>query len=348
MTRVRIIVLAALTALVLTACGGPAKEQSASRQIIAMDTAMTFNLYGATGDETITAMVEEIQRLESVLSRTDPFSEVGFLNRMPGENVEVGAEVCGLIEQARGFTEATGGAFDITVAPVVEAWGFTADSYRVPEREELNALLTGVGMEHVHTDGSAARLDGGTRIDLGGIAKGYASDCLTEIFETSGAERGWVSLGGNVAAWGTRPDGTPWRVGVRDPKCTEQEALVGTIGLENAFAVTSGGYERFFEENGRIYHHILDPQTGYPADNGLVSVTVVADCTVEGSGTMCDALSTALFVMGEEAALELWRNSGYEFDLVLVTEDGRVVVTNGIAAEFLETEGSGYTYETVS
>lgn len=348
MRRITTTFLAVLTALALTACGGTAKEQSASRQIIAMDTAMTFNLYGETGGETITAMVEEVRRLEGIFSRTDDFSEVGFLNRMPGQSVEVGAEVCGLIEQARGFTEATGGAFDITVAPVVEAWGFTADSYRVPEREELNALLTGVGMEHVHTGGTAARLDEGTRIDLGGIAKGYASDCLTKIFETSGAERGWASLGGNVAAWGTRPDGDPWRVGVRDPKYTEREALVGTVGLENAFAVTSGGYERFFEENGRIYHHILDPETGCPAESGLVSVTVVADCAVEGGGAMCDALSTALFVMGEEAALEFWRNSGYEFDLVLVTEDGRVVITDGIAAEFLETEGSGYTYETVS
>ena len=129
---------------------------------------------------------------------------------------------------------------------------------------------------------------------------------------------------------------------------TENGGLVGTVGLENAFAVTSGGYERFFEENGVTYHHIIDPATGYPARSGLVSVTVVADCLTEGNGAMCDALSTALFVMGEEKALELWRSGVYDFDLVLVTEDDRVVVTDGISEGFVQTEGSGYTYETVS
>jgi len=348
MKRWTTMLLTAAFLLGLTACGGAAEEKPASRQIVAMDTAMSFSLYGSEGNEAISAMVEEVQRLEGILSRTDPFSEVGFLNGKPGAPVEVGGEVCGLIETARNFTEATGGAFDITVAPVMEAWGFTTDSYQVPSREELDELLAGMGMEHVHTEGSTAQLDEGTRIDLGGIAKGYASDCLVQVFENYDVERGWASLGGNVAAWGTRPDGTPWKVGVRDPKHTEQEVLVGMIGLENAFAVTSGGYERFFEEGGKTYHHILDPKTGYPADSGLVSVTVVADCETPGNGAMCDALSTALFVMGEEAALEFRRNSGYEFDLVLVTADDRVVVTEGIAANFSETEGSGYTYETVS
>jgi thiamine biosynthesis lipoprotein len=120
------------------------------------------------------------------------------------------------------------------------------------------------------------------------------------------------------------------------------------IGLENAFAVTSGGYERFYEQDAITYHRILHPETGFPADSGLVSVTVVADCETAGNGAMCDALSTALFVMGEEAALEFRKNAGCEFDLVLVTADDRVVVTEGIAGNFSQTEGSGYTYETVS
>jgi len=347
MTRFAKIFMATLLALSLTACGGAAEEQPASRQIIAMDTAMSFVVYGEGGDAAIQTMVEEVQRLEGILSRTDDFSEIGFLNRMPGASVEVGEEVCGLLELARSYTNATNGAFDITIAPVVEAWGFTSDSYQVPSQEKLQEAMAGMGMEHVHTDGAAATLDLGTKVDLGGIAKGYAADCLAEIFEAQAVERGWASLGGNVLAWGTRPDGQPWRVGVRDPRHPEQEVLVGMIGLENAFAVTSGGYERFFEENGKLYHHILDPKTGYPAESGLTSVTVVAGCGEKENGAMCDALSTALFVMGEEAALEFWRNSAYHFDLVLVTEDDRVVVTGGIAPVFTETEGSGYTYETV-
>ena len=155
-------------------------------------------------------------------------------------------------------------------------------------------------------------------------------------------------MGGNIRALGTRPDGDPWRVGVQDPaKPDDGNALVGILHLADAYAMTSGSYQRFFEENGTIYHHILDPDTGYPADSGLTSVTVVADGE-EGNGTMCDALSTALFVMGEDKALDFWRSGVYDFDLVLVTADGRVVVTEGLAGRFTESEGSGYTYETAS
>jgi len=347
MTRLMTILLAALMALSLTACGG-AEETPVTRQIIAMDTAMSFSAYGETGDEAVQAMVEEVQRLEGILSRTDSFSEIGFLNRKPGQSVEVGEEIVALLEQAGEFTRATGGAFDITIAPVVEAWGFTTDSYQVPEAETLTELLGNMGMEHVHAEGKTASLDAGTQVDLGGIAKGYASGCLAKIFEEYGIESGWADLGGNLMAWGTRPDGQPWRVGIRDPKRAEDGGLVGTVSLENAFAVTSGGYERFFEADGQVYHHIIDPATGYPADSGLVSVTVVADCLTEGNGAMCDALSTALFVLGEEEALALWRSGTYDFDLVLVTEDDRVMVTDGIVEGFIQAEGSGYTYETIS
>lgn len=347
MTRFLTILMAAIMALALTACGG-AEEAPVTRQIIAMDTAMSFSVYGETGDEAVQAMVEEVQRLEGMLSRTDPFSEIGFLNGKPEQSVEVGGEVAALLERAGEFTEATGGAFDITIAPVMETWGFTTDSYQVPEAEELKAAMDTMGMDRVHVEGTVAMLDSGTKVDLGGVAKGYASGCLVRFFEEYGIERGWADLGGNLMAWGTRPDGAPWRVGVRDPKNSENGGLVGLVSLENAFAVTSGGYERFFEENGVTYHHIIDPATGYPARSGLLSVTVVADCLTEENGAMCDALSTALFVMGEEKALEFWRSSAYEFDLVLVTENDRVVVTDGIAEGFVEAEGSGYTYETVS
>ena len=140
-------------------------------------------------------------------------------------------------------------------------------------------------------------------------------------------------------------------MGIKDPQ--NEEALAVILPLRDAYAITSGGYERYFEENGKIYHHIIDPATGYPADNGLLSVTVVAkangpDASGAGNGAMCDAFSTALFVMGEEKALDFWRTGGYDFDLVLVTADGRVVVTAGLADRFEEVKDSRYTYETVS
>lgn len=347
MKRCAVFALAILMVLPLTACGGQ-EESPVTRQIIAMDTAMMFTVYGEHGNETVQAAVEEVQRLEKLLDRTDGESVIFQLNEAGDSGIVVGEEICELLKAAETYTQATGGAFDITIAPVVSAWGFAEAAYRVPAQEELNALMACVGIDHLSVAEDTVTLDAGSQIDLGGIAKGYASDCLAKIFEQYGVERGWASLGGNVLACGTRPDGTAWKVGIQDPKHPTEETFVGMIGLENAYAVTSGGYQRFFEENGEIYHHIIDPATGYPADSGLTSVTVVADSKTDGNGTMCDALSTALFVMGEERALEFWRSREYAFDLVLVTTDDRVLVTSGIAEQFTETEGSGYTYETVS
>ena len=313
-----------------------------------MDTAMVLTAYGKESTRAVYDAEEEVRRLDALLSRTSGSSEVSMLNGAGGEMVPVGAEICTLIQTAGDFTEATGGAFDITIAPVVSAWGFTTDSYQVPDREALQTLLESVGMEYVHLSGGSARLDPGTMIDLGGIAKGYTADRVAEIFQEHAVPRGKVELGGNILVIGDKPDGTAWRVGVQDPKHPDEaDGLVCVLNLTDAFAVTSGSYQRYFEQDGKRYHHIIDPATGCPADSGLTSVTVVAD-RAQGNGTMCDALSTALFVMGEDKALDFWRSGVYDFQLVLVTEDGRVVVTEGLKDGFVEIEESGYTYEFVA
>ena len=335
--------LALVMILSLTAC----EEASAQKQVFAMDTVMTLAAYGDPCEEALKEAEIELYRLEALLSRTAEASTVSEINEAAGAEVSVEEEVAELLRLAKQYSEETGGAFDVTIAPVVSAWGFTEDTYRVPEQEELNLLLQSVGNEFVDVRGGTVVLAPETRVDLGGIAKGYASDRVAEIFEAHGVERGWISLGGNVMAKGSRPDGDPWKVGIQHPEKVGEDAFVGMVFLENGYAVTSGGYQRYFEENEKTYHHIIDPATGYPADSGLTSVTVVADLGGY-NGTMCDALSTALFVMGKEDALEFWRGSDLEFDLVLVTEDGRVVVTAGLADRFAEAEGSGYTYETVS
>lgn len=348
--RITALLLAALAVCGLTGCGGTRDPDEAqeSIQVIAMDTAMVLTAYGKESTRAVYDAEEEVRRLDALLSRTSGSSEVSMLNGAGGEMVPVGAEICTLIQTAGDFTEATGGAFDITIAPVVSAWGFTTDSYQVPDREALQTLLESVGMEHVHLSGGSARLDPGTMIDLGGIAKGYTADRVAEIFQEHAVPRGKVELGGNILVIGDKPDGTAWRVGVQDPKHPDEaDGLVCVLNLTDAFAVTSGSYQRYFEQDGKRYHHIIDPATGCPADSGLTSVTVVAD-SARGNGTMCDALSTALFVMGEDKALDFWRSGVYDFQLVLVTEDGRVVVTEGLKDGFVEMEESGYTYEFVS
>ena len=342
MGRIWRTIVAVLLVLGLTGCA----QQEQSVQIIAMDTAMTFTAYGKGAEEAIQDSGVEVRRLDKLLSRTDENSAVSRLNASNGESVDVGEETCGLLAASAEYADITGGAFDITVAPVVFAWGFTTAENRVPSQTELDGLLAHVGMEKLTLDGNAAMLESGTDVDLGAIAKGYASDRIAEIFRESGVERGWAALGGNVLAWGTRPDKQPWVIGIQDPANPHDSTdYVGRIKLENAFAVTSGSYQRFFEADGKVYHHIIDPATGYPAESGLISVTIVADAE-EGNGTMCDALSTALFVMGEEKAVEFWRNGVCDFEMILVTDDGRAVISAGLEESFTVEEG--YVCETVS
>ena len=319
-----------LTLFLLCSCSSDAVYTD----FFAMDTAMRFTLYGKNG----LAAKEEILRLEAMLSRTEESSLVSALNR--GERV-TDAELAALLKRCAEFTGLTRGAFDATIAPIVSAWGFTEDAYRVPGESELAQLLARVGSENISLSGDTAALAEGCCIDLGGIAKGYASDRVAQLWEESGVEHGLAALGGNIYCRGTKADGSLWRISVQDP--FDSTAYVGILSLSDAFAVTSGGYERNFEENGRIYHHIIDPATGYPAESGLSSVTVVS----HESGTLCDALSTACYVMGEEASLALWRELG-SFDLVLVTDDGRVLITEGLEGSFDSSSAAhSYAYEII-
>ena len=351
----RFSILIAALCLCLTGCGKQTTEATA--QIFAMDTVMEVAAYGPKAEKAVQETEGRIKALENQLSRTKADSDVSRVNHngtTPTTGLTYGMRA--LLPAALEYRDATNGAFDITIAPVMDAWGFTGDSFRVPEQSELDTLLKKVNSDAIQMLGSpsdSVTLGEGQAIDLGGIAKGYTSDCVEAVFYDHEIENGKISLGGNVFVLGTKPDGSDWRVGIKDPR--NESGLAAILSLRDAYAITSGGYERYFEENGKTYHHIIDPATGYPADSGLLSVTVVADANgpdqewvLPGNGTMCDAFSTALFVMGEEQALDFWRNGGYDFDLVLVTEDGRVVITAGLADRFEEVKDSGYTYETVS
>lgn len=351
MKRILSGIFAVMLLLSLAACGG--MKSGADKTFLAMDTYIRLTAHGGKAARAVEQGEKQLVELERLLSRTLEESDVSRINAANGDWTGVDESTRQLLMAAVEYTEATDGAFDVTIAPVVEAWGFTTDTRQVPEKAELQALLEtvdGTALRTLHSN--LVAYEPGQVIDLGGIAKGYASDAIAEIFGALDVKGGLAALGGNVLAYGAKENGEPWNVGVQDPAHPEDgNALVGIVALEDAFAVTSGGYQRYFEENGEFYHHIIDPTTGYPADSGLTSVTVVAACEPgigADAGTMCDAFSTALFVMGEEEALAFRKNSGYDFDLVLVTADGRVVVTGGIAQEFSFNEESGYLYEIVS
>ena len=242
-----------------------------------------------------------------------------------------------LVERSLQLYRETDGAFDIAIYPVMEAWGFTKEDYRIPGEEELTQLLTLTDASDIEYDADSRQVilgKDGMKIDLGGIAKGYTSSRIIDIYEEYGIESGLINLGGNVQVKGTKVDGSKWRVAIQSPD--NEEDYIGILETQDKAVITSGGYERYFEEDGTTYHHIIDSSTGYPAKNGLISVTIVS-----ADGTLADGLSTSLFIMGKDKAISFWRDHSEEFDAILETEDKTLIVTEGIAETFtseLQTE----------
>lgn len=316
-----------LGAALLSGCG--ADPPSVTADVFAMDTYMTLTTYGARCEEALDAAVAEIERLDALLSVGNADSEISRINASGSGALSPDTQA--MVERALDIWRTTGGAFDITVYPVMQAWGFTLGSYRVPDSGELQALLQTAGSEKLSLDGSELTLGEGQGIDLGGIAKGYTSGRLIELFEEYELTAGVVSLGGNVQCYGTKPDGSLWRCGIRDPKAPDDpNALLGVVSVADQAVITSGAYERnFTDENGRVYHHIIDPATGTPADSGLCSVTVVSS-----DGTLADGLSTACYVMGLDKSIDYWQTYGTSFDLILMTDENVVYVTAPLADSF--------------
>ena len=303
-----------------------------SGEIFAMDTYMTVSAIGENAKEAVDASLEEIRRLDALWSVGEEDSVVSALNRH--ERVELDEDTSALLEKAEAISSDTGGAFDITIYPLMEEWGFTTGQFRVPDPQELEELLEHVDSGRLGYDGqSSFTLPEDLQIDLGGIAKGYTSGRIMEIFEEFGIKAGLVSLGGNVETYRTKQDGSLWRIGIQNPDqsipALAETDVIGIVQAADQAVITSGGYERFFEEGGITYHHILDPETGMPADNGLISVTIVSP-----DGCLADGLSTALFVMGREKALSYWEAHRDDFDAILVEVDGSITITAGLENRF--------------
>lgn len=348
--RLRIGAAALCMALVLTSCGAARQQgsgtsgtssassastatsgevQSASADIFAMDTYMTITCYGERCEEAVEAAENEIRRLEDLLSVGNESSEISVINR-DGTGT-MSDDTAAIVTEALSLYDTTDGAFDITVFPLMELWGFTTSNFAVPDATALATVLEQSGSDKVTLDGNTVTLSEGQGIDLGGIAKGFTSDRLMEIFKEYELVSGVVSLGGNVQCYSTKPDGSLWRCGIQDPQNPDSDSYIGVISISNEAVITSGAYERYFvdETTGETYHHILDPKTGYPANNGLISVSVIS-----ANGMLADGLSTSCYVMGLEKSIEYWRTSGSDFDLILMDDAGEVYVTEPIAERF--------------
>lgn len=385
-------------------CNGCSANRQASVSFYAMDTIMQITCYGKDAEAVASAAQAEIMRLDELLSIGNGNSEVSLINKNGGGILS--EDVAALAEYALMLYRMTDGAYDMTILPVMELWGFTSGDYSVPDDETLKNMLelcnsglirymqvsdnttaenSGAILSENNIDGNVENdnnaddtsiyagkyrliLSDGQGIDFGGLAKGYASDRLVDIFDSYNIKSAYFSLGGNVYCYHRKTDGSDWNIAIENPlknfayyrgddvggegagtgegakKISEDVPdYLGAVRVHDKAVVTSGGYERYFEQDGKRYHHIIDTATGYPAESGLISVTVVS-----GDGALADGLSTACFVMGLDDSVSLWRAYGaggtFEgrtiapFDLIVMTDDGEVYVTQGIVQNF----SSGY------
>ena len=296
-----------LILVLLTGCA-PA-EPSVQKTLFCMDTVMDLQIWGKDCQAALEDIEKMLLDLEKTWSVSDENSLLTALNRGEGKpNLEQQA----FLNKALELQSRTNGAFQPKLQKTIALWGFYDKNYRVPQPFELTSALREEAW------------------DLGAVVKGYAGLRATQILDRYVVSRAILNLGGNIQTYGQKPDGTAWNIGVQDPA---GEGYVGTLAVSGTMAVvTSGDYQRYFVENDRLYHHILDPETGIPADTGITSVTVIC-----ADGTVADALSTALFVMGLEEGLQLWNRSA-DFEAVFLMKNGNIYATEGAKLSCCEFE----------
>lgn len=300
-----------------------------------MSTFMTLKTYGKNSAKANLAVKKRIEELENCFSTTKSESDVYKINHTDSVFEIPHEETAELALYALEMAEKTGGALNPALYPLVKAWGFTTGEYRIPPENQILALLPLTDFRKIKIEERnspdlqkkfAISKPAGAMIDFGAVAKGFASDEAVKILKSCGIESAVLDLGGNIVAFGAKPDGTEWNVGIKNP--WDGGTPVAGLKIKNQCVVTSGGYERFFTGgDGKKYIHIFDGKTGRPVEDDLESVTVVSE-----SGVYADALSTALFVMGTEKAADYWR-SHRDFDMILISKDRKIFYTDSLAGK---------------
>ena len=322
-----LVVLMLCLSLLLSGCGGAKKNAQGSPQsrvIFYFDTVVTVTAY--TDDaEILDGLEAECLRYEQMLSKTVEGSDVWKINHAGGQRVSVNDETRALILKALEFSRLSDGRFDISIEPCVALWDFTSENRgTLPDADALAAAAEKVDWTQIDVNDEGVLIPEGMSIDLGAIAKGYISDKIADFLVAGGVESALLNVGGNVRTVGLKPDGSNWRIGIQDPEGARDQRIVGVVSLKGNAVVTSGIYERGFTLDGVVYHHILDPETGWSVQNELAGISIVTEeaCTA-------DALSTTVFTMGlEEGTAFIEALDGV--DAIFVTRDGDVSWTSGL------------------
>lgn len=289
-----------LFSLLFSGCGNIFNNEAISKTGFYFDTVITITLYGNDNSKYIDKCFEMCKNYENMLSRTVKDSEISKINDNAGSYVEVSDDTIELINKGIYYSELSGGKFDITIGKLSSLWNFSSDNPKVPDRADINKALESIGYENILVDNKSVMLNNkGTVLDLGGIAKGFIADKLKEYLLSEGIHSGIINLGGNILLLGSKPNGDNYSIGIKKPFGDENENSA-IINLHDKSIVSSGNYERYFYEDGKLYHHIIDTDTGYPVDNNLYSVSIISDDSVDGDG-----LSTTCFLLGLDRGMEL-------------------------------------------
>lgn len=331
--------------LALSACGKMSAEYK--KEVYAMDTVMTLTAYGPNAEAGLMAGESIIISMDAMLDPESETSVVYKVNHSFGASVSVPGQIARMVQTAQTVYKQSNklgiNSLELTIYPLVKLWGFVDSSYYVPSESEIAERRGYLHFDQVvlssfPSSGSyELSIPSDSEISFGAIAKGCTAAYVIDAMRNAGVTSGIVSLGGNVQTLGLKPDGSKWKIGIADPN--SPDVYLGILTAGETAVVTSGSYQRCFTDpqTGKSYHHLIDPRTGRPADNSLLSVTVICE-----DGAMADALSTALFVMGETNAMRYWRTYGKDFQMILVTKDGEVVCTSGLIEEF-SLENPNYT-----
>jgi len=324
-----IIILALILIFAFTGCNSEGKNEVVNNSKISsseflLDTHVNITLYGTEDESIFKKIFEEIERLENILSVHIEGSDLDLLKDNAGiKPVKVNEDTIKIIEKSIEYSKLTDGLFDITAGPLIKLWGIGTESAKIPTEDEINEAVNLINYKKIQIDKNNSTVfleDKGMIADLGAIAKGYIADKVEEKLYELGVESAIINLGGNVQLIGAKPDGSLFRIGIQDP----DESRGGNIGIytgRDVTIVSSGDYERFFIEDGVRYHHILNPETGYPAREGIISSTVISN-----NSSYADALSTSFYILGIEKSFEIAK-SMEDINIVLVTEDNKAYVS---------------------
>jgi len=288
-----------------------------------MNTLVKMRAHGENAQKAVSESMNRVREIEDLMSKTIETSDIYKLNNSSGDKIDIALDTKLVLEKALYYSELTEGKFDPTIGVLVDLWGIGTDDPYLPSQTEIENALQYVDYNKLDLHENSAEVENGVKIDLGGIAKGYAADEVKKTAEEFGVESAFVNLGGNVLVIGKKPDGSSWRVGIQDPR-RGRGNVMAVIEAEDKTIVTSGNYERFFEKDDKIYHHILNPDTGYPAENGLLSVSIISEDSFDA-----DALSTSIYILGLEKGLK-FIESQENTEVMFITDKLDVYLSSGI------------------